>query len=314
MKLNILVITFISLLSTISVANVANTANTKHISVKNKLTTLAKNSNVKIGVYAIDTNSHKIIAYQANALFPFQSTFKVIGVAKLLKDSENNRKLLDKKIFYSKKDLVSWHPVTGKHVNTGMTLKSLARATISYSDNPAINLIMKNINGPNAVTAFAHDIGNKSFNLKHYEPNLNSNPQRTADSATPKDMALSLEKLLLGDILQKPEREELLKWMRNNTTGYNRIRAGVPVGWIVADKTGSGDFGIANDIGIVWSPTCKPIVLVVYTVGIEPNAKQKSAVIAEVTKIVINAYSKIDYCFKTTKLNRTIFINDSAVS
>jgi beta-lactamase class A len=28
--------------------------------------------------------------------------------------------------------------------------------------------------------------------------------------------------------------------MKNNTTSYKRMRAGVPIGWVVADKTGSG--------------------------------------------------------------------------
>jgi beta-lactamase class A len=36
---------------------------------------------------------------------------------------------------------------------------------------------------------------------------------------------------------------------------------------ILADKTGSGDYGINNDIGIMWSPVCKPIVVAIYTVA-----------------------------------------------
>lgn len=71
----------------------------------------------------------------------------MIGVAALLKLSEVNKGLLAKEIYYSKKDLVLWHPVTGRHVDSGITLISLARVTISYSDNPAIKLIVKNIGG-----------------------------------------------------------------------------------------------------------------------------------------------------------------------
>ncbi len=199
-------------------------------------------------------------------------------------------------------DLVFWHPVTGKYIGTGMTLKALSRATISYSDDPAINLIIKNTGGLKAVTAFSYQIGNKTFHLMHYEPNLNSNPKNHDDSSTPKDMAINLEKLTLGNILQNSARQELMTWMRNSTTGYKRIRAGVPVGWAVADKTGSGSFGIANDIGVVWSPTCKPIIIAIYTVQNKRGAEPNNDVVAKTTQIVLNAYSKIDRCFDATNL------------
>lgn len=280
-------------------------SNTKQLNITmldKKLADLEHKFNTKIGVYAIDTNSNQIISYRGNTLFPVQSTFKVIGVGALLKQSESNNKLLPQIIHYTNKDLVFWHPVTGKYVNQGMSLQDLAAATIAYSDNPAINLIMKQIGGPKAVTAFAQKIGNKSFNLEHDEPNLNSNPKNTDDSATPKDMAYSLEKLTLGNALAKRQRQQLITWMHNSTTGYQRIYAGVPTGWDVADKTGSGSYGIANDIGLVWSPTCKPIVLAIYTVQQQQGATPHSDMVAAATKIILDAYSNIDQCFTATKL------------
>lgn len=254
------------------------------------LTQLEKQFNGTIGVYAIDTNSGKTIAYRANTLFPIQSTFKLIGVAALLKQ---NKILLNKKIHYSKKELVAWwSPVTSQYVNQGMTLQSLAAATISYSDDSAINFIMKDLGGPRAVTAFAHQIGNKSFNVKHYEPNLNSNPQKAIDISTPKDMALSVEKIMLGNILTPFNKKMLIQWMKDNTTGYHRMRAGVPLAWSVADKTGSGSYGIANDIGMVWSPACKPIVLAIYTVRNEKSAKWRDDIVAQTTKIIFSKLCK----------------------
>ena len=64
-------------------------------------------------------------------------------------------------------------------------------------------------------------------------------------------MAMSVQKLILGNTLAPSQRAQLMVWMRNNTTGYKRIRAGVPIGWVVADKTGSGDYGIANDFSVL---------------------------------------------------------------
>ena len=206
---------------------------------------------------------------------------------------------MNKHIAYTAKDVVNWSPVTKLHIQSGMTLRDLSQATISYSDDTAINLIMQQLGGPKAVTDFAHSIGNQSFNVSHYEANLNSDPENHQDTATPRDMAMSLQRLTLGDVLSTVNRQQLVTWMQNNTTGNKRIRAGVPVGWTVADKTGSGSFGVANDIGIMWSPACKPIVLAIYTVSYDKDARWRDDIIAKTTSIIFENLAKTDSCMRS---------------
>ena len=45
-----------------------------------------------------------------------------------------------------------------------------------------------------------------------------------------------------------------------------RFRAGLPEDWVIADKTGTGDYGAANDVGIVWTSRGTPISVAVLTV------------------------------------------------
>lgn len=254
----------------------------------------------RIGIYAIDTNNNNTIAYRENERFPLQSTLKLMGVASLLKLSEKNEKKLQETVHYSKKDLVFWHPVTGKNIQQGMSLKALARAAIVYSDNPAINLIMKKLGGPKAINVFAHSIGNDAFNLVHYEGHLNSNPAQDDDTSTAKAMAVSVKNLILGNILNAPQRTLLMQWMIESTTGYKRIQSGVPRDWVVADKTGSGDYGIANDIGLVWSHVCKPIVISIYTAKQTKGATPSDAMVAQATKVIMNAFAKANPCFEVS--------------
>lgn len=94
---------------------------------------------------------------------------------------------------------------------------------------------------------------------------------------------------------------QLVTWMRNNTVGYKRIRAGVPIGWVVADKTGSGD-NVANDIGILWSPACRPIILAIYTLLNKPDAKSRDEIVAATTSTVLAEFAKNDPCFKATMI------------
>ena len=275
---------------------------TNPTTVQENLKNIEKVAQIKIGVYAIDTNTNQRIAYRADEYFPVQSTLKLIAVGALFKQSDTQKQLLEQTIYYTRNEVNTWgwHPITGQYIDTGMTLKALAGAAITYSDNPAANLIIKQLGGSKAITAFAHSMGNDSFNLEHYDgADLNSNPNKSLDSATPKDMAISVYKLTLSHLLTPSQRALLVGWMQNNTVGYKRIRAGVPNGWTVADKTGSGDYGIANDIGIVWSPVCKPIVLAIYTVGDQPEAGQREDLIGLTTKMVLNEFATTDSCFSS---------------
>lgn len=277
---------------------IALTISTPCFATNTALDQLEKNFDGKIGVYALDTNTNEMISHRADERFPIQSTYKFIGAAALLKASAEHKVSLNKVIHYTKNDLSIWQPVTGQHLNTGMTLKALAEATVSYSDTPAMNIITKSMGDPTFVSDFAHSIGNDSFNISHYEGNLNSNPDNKDDTSTPKDMAMSVKKILLGSVLPPHLKNELFTWMRNNTTGYQRIRAGTPIGFAVADKTGSGDYGVANDLGLLWSPTCKPIILSIYTVQNKADAVRQDDMLAKVTKTVLDEFAKTDACFK----------------
>ncbi|MBJ8206493.1 serine hydrolase, partial [Bacillus cereus] len=79
------------------------------------------------------------------------------------------------------------------------------------------------------------------------------------DTSTPKAIAKTLQSFTLGTVLPSEKRELLVDWMKRNTTGNKLIRAGVPKGWEVADKTGAGSYGTRNDIAIIWPPNKKPI-------------------------------------------------------
>lgn len=76
----------------------------------------------------------------------------------------------------------------------------------------------------------------------------------------------------------------------HNTTGNARIRAGVPKYFIVGDKTGTGDYGTTNDIGIIWPPHKKPIIIAIYFTGNNKNATARDNVIASAIRILINDF------------------------
>lgn len=268
-------------------------------SMRDQLHSLESKNGGRIGVYAFNTENNAEITYHANDRFPMYCTAKMMGVSAILKKSMTNPHLLQEKIHYKKQDLIEWSPITKKHVADGMTVSELCKATITMSDNTSMNLLLKKLGGPAGLTAFAHSIGNKPFNLKSRWPDeAKWQWGDVQDTSTPYAMAQSLQKLALGrNVLGSPQRALLLTWLKSNKVGDARIRAGVPTGWIVADKTGTGFYdGGMGDIGIIWPPHCKPIVLAIYYVKNQKNAPKQQEIIAAATRIVLNAFAHSDQC------------------
>lgn len=107
---------------------------------------LEKEYDAKLGIYALDTGPNQTVAYHSDDRFAFASTSKSLAVGALL--HKNSLEALDQRITYTHEDLSNYNPITEKHVDTGMTLKELADASVRYSDSTAHNLILKQLGGP----------------------------------------------------------------------------------------------------------------------------------------------------------------------
>ncbi|MGF7087997.1 beta-lactamase class A [Kroppenstedtia sanguinis] len=243
----------------------------------------------KLGVYALDTGTKQTVSYQADQRFAYTSTHKALAVGALLQ--KKSIKDLDQKIKYTREDLVNYNPITEKHVDTGMTLKELADASLRYSDNTAGNLILEQIGGPSGFKKALRKIGDDVTQPARIEPELNDvKPGDTRDTSTPKALVTSLQAFTLGnDVLPVEKSEQLMDWMKRSTTGDTLIRAGVPKDWEVADKSGAGLYGTRNDIAIIWPSKGDPIVLAVLSSKDQKDAEYDDQLIEQATKIAIDA-------------------------
>ncbi|KTD61434.1 Beta-lactamase CTX-M-1 precursor [Legionella spiritensis] len=254
----------------------------------------------RIGISVLNTGNQHQINYRANQRFPMGCTSKVIGVSAVLNKSMTDPMLLGKKITYQTIDLASWSPVTGKHVKDGMTVEALCSAAIRYSDNTAMNLLVKELGGLEAINAYAKQLGDHQFRQDNIWPDeAFSGGDDPYDSSSPAAMTNNLRQLLLERGLGEKQHKLLQSWMLSNTTGDKRIRAGVPASWKVADKTGTGArYGTTNDIGVIWPGACSPIVMSVYFTQNHKHATPNDRVIVDVTKSVIAALAEKDPCVR----------------
>jgi beta-lactamase class A len=241
----------------------------------------------RLGVFAVDTASGATLGHRASERFPICSTFKAILAGAVLARSVREPGLLDERVRYTKADLIAHSPITGRELARGMTVAELCAATVQYSDNAAANLLLRRTGGPEALTAQARAWGDGTFRLDRWETELNSAlADDPRDTSTPEAMARLLRTLAVDDGLPTAQRARLQDWLRGNTTGGARIRAGMPAAWTVGDKTGTGAYGAASDIAVVWRPQAAPLVLAVYTRLEAQDAKPRDDVIAAASRIV----------------------------
>jgi beta-lactamase class A len=247
----------------------------------------------RVGVAALETGNGKRVDYRAAERFPMCSTFKFLAVAAILKRIDENKDRLDRLVPYSAKDILEYAPVTKAHVHDGgMTLGALCAAAIEQSDNTAGNLLLETIGGPAGLTNFARALGDTMTRLDRREPELNSAvPGDERDTTTPAAMLAAMRELLTGNTLSPSSRQQLETWLQGNETGAAMIRAGLPTGWIVGDKTGRGANGATNDIAIVRPPNRAAVIIAIYSVGSSASIDDRAAAIAEAARAIVELLS-----------------------
>jgi beta-lactamase class A len=251
-----------------------------------RLPELEQRFDARLVVYALDTGSGRELAHRADERFAMCSVFKALAAAAVLQRTPP--KYLDERVHFTEADLIDPSPVAERHVADGMTVGELCDAAVRYSDNTAGNLLLADAGGPPGITAFARSLGDEVTRLDRTEPELNTAiPGDERDTTTPRAIAGSFRALVLGNHLDPADRALFTEWLVGNKTGDERIRAGLPAGWRVGDKTGTGSYGTANDVAVVWPPDAAPIALAVLTSRATEDATRDNALLAEAAAVVV---------------------------
>jgi beta-lactamase class A len=216
-----------------------------------------------LGATLYNTATGAMVGINQDRRFGHASSFKLSLAALLLQRAAAGTINADARVTWSEGELLAYAPFTRERIATGATLRELARAAQVTSDNTAANILLRELGGPAAVTAFWRSIGDEVSRLDRIEPELNIvPPSEFRDTTTPSAMARTVAKLVYGDVLPDTARAELKGWMIATETGLNRVRAGLPEGWVAGDKTGTsgliGSEGNFIDIGFAEGPKGEP--------------------------------------------------------
>jgi beta-lactamase class A len=238
----------------------------------------------RLGVAVLDTASEKLFAHRGDELFAMCSTYKLLAAAFVLARVDRKMESLTRRMVYGRDHLVPYSPITEKHVGgDGLSIGEICEAAVTLSDNTAGNLLLDSFGGPLKLTAYMRSLGDHVTRLDRRETQLNeAMPGDPRDTTTPVAMLELVRKTVLGAALSATSREQLTAWLVANKTGDKRLRAGVPSGWRVGDKTGSGANNVMNDIAVIWPSGRAPIIVSAYYAEARASDEQRESVLLEV--------------------------------
>lgn len=245
----------------------------------------------RLGV-SVKSGAGRHLQYRNDERFPLCSTFKLLLAAAVLSRVDQRQDHLQRRITYTERDMLSYAPITRQHLAQGqMSVADLCQAAICYSDNTAANLLLNVIGGPSALNEYLQQLGDRSTRLDRMEPALNSaEPGDPRDTTTPDAIVADMERLLLVPAphaaLRPGSRAQLIRWMKANTTGDERLRAGLPPNWTVGNKTGTGDHGTTNDIALILRPRRAPLLAAVYYTESSLDSAARNTVIERVGRVI----------------------------
>jgi len=251
-----------------------------------------------VGVAVTDVEAGWTVEVAGDQMFPQQSVSKLWVALTLLDGVDRGRFHLSDPVTMRTEDLsVFFQPIAKSYGPDGYatTLDDLLRRALIESDNAAADRLVRHVGGAAAVQATLErkgvrgvlaggeerDLQSKIAGLETWQAsyglgnNFKAARARLApaardaalavyleappDGATPRAIAQALAALKRGELLKPGSTALLISLMGQATTGPLRLKGGLPLGWSLAHKTGTGQdwrdasVGI-NDVGLMTAP------------------------------------------------------------
>jgi beta-lactamase class A len=230
-------------------------------------------------------------AFRAGERFTYCSTFKLFLAAATLERVARGEERLDRAVPITSDDMISHAPATGPAVGGALTIEALCQSTVELSDNPAANILIREMGGLDSWRNWYRSIGDSVTRVDRLEPELNLVGDER-DTTTPTQAVANMALLLApGQTRLTPAHHGLLeRWLIGSPSGAGRIKAAAPEGWRVGHKTGTSNLGPINDIGLMLPPSGEPVFIAAYYEGSPTDDfAAGEAIIAEATRRALEA-------------------------
>ncbi len=286
----------------------------------------------QVGIAVREVGAGWAVSYHGDHPSPQQSVSKLWVSLAVLAARDRGELSLDERVTVRKEDLSLFHQPIRDYVGDAgytTTLESLMQGALRTSDNAANDALIRRLGGPFAVevaivgrnldgvrfgpgertmqTAAAGLTWRPeySFGRVFWEDReaLPVETRRAAlaryladppDAATPLGVSLALARLQRGELLSAESTALMLQIMEGSITGAGRLRAGLPPGWRMAHKTGTGQVmgSLAtgyNDVGLIYAPDGRVYAVAVMVASTRERLPVRQAFMASVARAVAGA-------------------------
>jgi len=306
----------------------------KTAALAQQLRGLASASDGRVGICAGDVTTTTMACVNGDERFPMQSVMKLV-VATVVMDAVDAEGLKLSDVIVLRPEDASPGPqdlanLVRARGRLEASVDELIRRAVADSDSTSVDVLMARLGGTAAVQAFLQRKQVTGIRIDRDERHLQAESvgliwrpafaddktfqaaiaalptaKRDAawsrylidprDTATPMAMAGFLTALTTGKLLSPASTKHLLAVMASTVTGADRLKAGLPPGWKIGHKTGTGRqwqgmTSDTNDVGILTAPDGRTILIAVFVAQSRGSNEQRAAVIAESARLVTSAY------------------------
>ena len=302
-----------------------------------RLDELATAYGEEVGVAVTDVSAGWTAGVDHNRPYPQQSVSKLWVAIAVMKAADEGR--IDPYGWVTLTDAdrsVFFQPVAYQIRDGGYAtpISDLLRRALVESDNAANDRLMRELGGPEGVAATLQDMGLTEVKVGAYERDLqartaglvwradygigwNFQAAREAlpmaarqaamdaylaqplDGAAPAAITAALAALSRGELLSPASTSRLIGLMQEARTGPRRLKGGLPAGWSIAHKTGTGqDFRGAsvgiNDVGLITAPDGHVYAVAVMMRRTRQSVPARLAFMQAVTRAVAEQWVRDD--------------------
>lgn len=297
------------------------------------LQAIARSYGEKVGIAVTDVSNSWVASVAGQEAFPQQSVSKTWVAVTVLDAVDSGRLTLDMPVLMTKSDqsVFSQAPMGQRMPETGIstTFESLVRHALINSDNSANDTLIRLV-GPDAVRDTLDEKGLAGITMGADERHLQAEiaglswdplltqgrqfqeararlPQADrqaaaqryladpSDGATPEGVVDGLARLQRGELLSASSTAFMLSVLGQVRTGRSRLKGGLPKGWSIGHKTGTGQdlagasIGI-NDVGVLTAPDGRRYAVAVMIPSTRQPIKKRTEMMQAVTGAVVKAW------------------------
>lgn len=272
--------------------------------LEKQIAKIAEESKGKVGVAAVVLETGDAAMLNADQHFPMQSVYKLPIAMAVMEQIKRGELDLDEKIGVTKEDMVRQgqrSPLRDANPNGGeFAIRELIRLSLVESDGTASDVLMRVAGGANEIQSYLSLIGVQDIKVINTEKEIGKDWQTQYENWATPAAAVELLKWLNtsasvgGSTLPVDSKTAeglpvIVQMAVESNPGAKRLKGLLPVGTIVAHKTGTGGTqngitGATNDIGIITMPNGKHIAIAVFVSDSPADEKTREAVIAKIAK------------------------------